>query len=84
MQRQSFLSITLEFDEATTIDGSGRLCIRRRLIFLLATPSLATVAIFSFVFSRHDLTGALIFLNSLKESALSLGSQHSMLEHRSM
>jgi ABC-type glycerol-3-phosphate transport system permease component len=64
LMRQFFLTVPKELEEAARIDGASTFSIFARIMLPLAKPSLATVALFTFVDSWNDLLGPLIFLNS--------------------
>lgn len=64
LMRQFFMSVPHELEEAARIDGAGVATIFGRIMLPLATPTLATVGLFTFVDSWNDLLGPLIFVNS--------------------
>ena len=70
LMRQFFLSIPEEMLEAARLDGASEGKILVRVAAPLATPAIATVAIFAFLGSWNDLWGPLIYLN--KESSMTL------------
>jgi len=65
--RQFFLTISRDLEDAARIDGAGSLQILVRIIMPMATPALATVAIFSFLFHWNDLMGPLVYLSGSPE-----------------
>jgi multiple sugar transport system permease protein len=71
--RQFFLTIPRELDDAAKIDGLGTLGIFSRIMLPLSKPSLAIVAIFSFLYNWNDFFSPLIFLNSESKYTLALG-----------
>lgn len=62
---QFFRRLPRELDEAAMIDGCGPIYIYWKIILPLSTAVLATVGIFSFIWSWDDFFGPLIYLNSI-------------------
>lgn len=73
--RQFFRGIPLELDEAALLDGASHSTIFWRIILPLSGPALATVGIFSFIYSWKDFQGPLLYLNSPEKQTLELGLQ---------
>ena len=73
MMRQSFLSVPRSLGEAAAIDGCTPFGIWWRIFLPLSKPTLATLAIFSFMQTWNDFIRPLIFLNSNKKMTLTLG-----------
>lgn len=71
--RQFFATIPTELEDAARIDGAGYLDIFLRIILPLSTPALATVMIFTFLWSWNNLFGALIYLQSPQHYTVALG-----------
>ena len=71
--RQFFLTINLELDEAAKVDGASEFRIYWQIILPLATPALATIAIFSVLASWHDFLGPLIYLSDSNLYTLAIG-----------
>ncbi|MDI7278008.1 MAG: carbohydrate ABC transporter permease [Anaerolineae bacterium] len=71
--RQFFLGIPLDLEDAARIDGAGYLATFARIILPLATPALATVAIFRFMWSWNDFFGPLIYVSDQRLFTLPLG-----------
>ena len=71
--RQFFLTINLELDEAAKVDGASEFRIYWQIILPLATPALATIAIFSFLASWNDFLGPLIYLSDSNLYTLAIG-----------
>ena len=71
--RQFFLTIPRELDDAAKMDGLGPFAIFSRIIFPLAKPALAIIAIFSFLYNWNDFFVPLIFLNSEAHYTVALG-----------
>ncbi|MCL3859399.1 carbohydrate ABC transporter permease [Actinotalea sp. K2] len=61
---QFFRGIPKELDEAARIDGAGHARIFFRIMMPLATPALATTAIFTFIWTWNDFFSQLIFLTN--------------------
>ena len=59
---QFFRGIPKELDEAARIDGANHLRIFWQIMMPLATPALATTAIFTFIWAWNDFFSQLIFL----------------------
>jgi len=70
--RQFFMGIPKEFDESALMDGASRWAIFWRIILPLATPALAAVGVFAFVFFWNDFLGPLIILSTPKNFTLTL------------
>jgi multiple sugar transport system permease protein len=73
--RQFFRSIPIDLDEAARIDGCGSFRIYSTIILPLSKPVLATVLIFSFIWSWNDFWGPLVYLRSADNKTLALGLQ---------
>lgn len=73
--RQFFMGIPRELDEAALLDGASYSTVFWRVIIPLSKPALATVGIFSFIYTWRDFQGPLIFLNSPEKQTLELGLQ---------
>jgi multiple sugar transport system permease protein len=73
--RQFFRSIPIDLDEAARIDGCGSFRIYSTIILPLSKPVLATVLIFSFIWSWNDFWGPLVYLRSSDNKTLALGLQ---------
>jgi len=71
--RQFFLTIPKELEEAARIDGSSEFGIYSRIILPLAKPALATLGVFTFMWSWNDFMGPLIFINTMEKKTLTLG-----------
>ncbi|MFD2025726.1 carbohydrate ABC transporter permease [Promicromonospora aerolata] len=61
---QFFRGIPRELDEAARLDGCGHVRIFTRIMLPLATPALATTAIFTFIWTWNDFFSQLVFLTS--------------------
>lgn len=73
--RQFFKGIPMELDEAAVLDGASYSTIFWRVIMPLSGPALATVGIFSFIYTWRDFQGPLLYLNSPEKQTLELGLQ---------
>ena len=71
--RQYFLTIPRELVDAAKIDGSNYYGIFWRIFLPLSGPALATLAVFTFLWSWNDLLGPLIYLNSPTNYTVSIG-----------
>lgn len=71
--RQSFISIPESISEAAKIDGCSHFRIFWRIIFPLAKPSIATMALFSFTWSWNDYTGPYLYISTMDKQMLSVG-----------
>lgn len=71
--RQFFLTIPKELEDAARIDGSSEFGIYSRIILPLAKPALATLGVFTFMWSWNDFMGPLIFINTMEKKTLTLG-----------
>ncbi|MGI8484806.1 MAG: carbohydrate ABC transporter permease [Thermomicrobiales bacterium] len=71
--RQFFMSIPMELSDAARIDGASEMAILWRIILPLSKPALASVALFSFLWSWSDFFGPLIFLTDERLYTISLG-----------
>lgn len=73
--RQYYMTLPIELDEVSRIDGAGYFRTWWSVLLPLTTPALATVAILSLVHHWNDFTGPLVFLNSQENFTLSLGTR---------
>ncbi|MEF2279493.1 carbohydrate ABC transporter permease [Deinococcus sp. YIM 134068] len=71
--RQYFLGIPNELLEAARVDGANELWIWARVVLPLATPALATVAIFTFDGTWNDYVNPLLYLNDERLYTLQVG-----------
>jgi len=72
LTRQYMLSIPNSMIEAARIDGGGEWFIFRRIIFPLSQPIVATVGIFSFMWSWNDFLWPFIVISTSKLNTLQL------------
>jgi len=73
--RQFLLQIPRDFIDAARIDGANHLRIATRIVFPMARPALAAVAIFQAIASWNDFLGPLIYLQDRSVQTLSIGLQ---------
>lgn len=71
--RQFFMGLPRELDEAAFLDGATHATIFWRIVLPLSGPALATVGVFSFIYSWRDFMGPLLYLNSPDKQTLELG-----------
>ncbi len=71
--RQFFLTIPNDLTEAARLDGCSEFTTYRKVILPLATPALATVALFTFMNTWNDFLGPLIYVFDDRKYTLSLG-----------
>lgn len=73
LMRQFFRGLPMELDEAAWIDGANRVQILFRILLPLATPVIATVAVFAMLQHYQDFLNPLIFLNQIEQYTVALG-----------
>ena len=71
--RQFFLAIPRELADAARVDGANPWQVFRLVYLPLARPALATLAIFSFMWSWNDLLNPLIYLRDLEQYTTTVG-----------
>jgi ABC-type glycerol-3-phosphate transport system permease component len=71
--RQFFLSISPDLEDAARIDGAGYLRVLWDVVLPLSKPALATVAIFTFVWTWNDFFSPLIYLSDDELYTMPLG-----------
>ena len=71
--RQFFLAIPEELADAARVDGANPWQIFRRIYLPLARPALATLAIFTFMWTWNDLLNPLIYLQHLDQYTTTVG-----------
>ncbi|ETT64626.1 carbohydrate ABC transporter permease [Paenibacillus sp. FSL H8-0457] len=79
--RQFLLGVPTELSEAAKIDGASELRIYIKIIMPILKPALATVALFSFVWSYVDFMGPLIYLNDSAKWTITVGLQSFQQDH---
>ncbi len=71
--RQFFLTIPLELADSARIDGANIWQIFWHIYLPLARPAMATLGIFTFMWSWNDLLNPLIYVTELKQLTLTVG-----------
>jgi multiple sugar transport system permease protein len=71
--RQFFLSLPRDLEDAARVDGAGEFRIYRTIVFPLARPAVATLALFHFQANWNDLIWPLIMSNRVENSTLPAG-----------
>jgi multiple sugar transport system permease protein len=71
--RQFFLTIPTELADAARVDGASPWQIFRHVYLPLSRPALATLAIFTFMWSWNDLINPLIYLRDLDQYTTTVG-----------
>jgi multiple sugar transport system permease protein len=73
--RQFFLTIPLELDDASKIDGANPLQTLMYVILPQARPAIVAIGIFHFLYAWNDFYEPLIFLHSRENWTLAVGLQ---------
>lgn len=81
LMRQFMLTIPDELLEAAKIDGCNSWQRFTTIIVPLSKPGIATISIFSFLFTFSDFLGPLLYANNQNHYTMSLGLQAFMNEH---
>ena len=71
--RQAFISIPESISEAAKIDGCNHFTIYARIITPLAKPSIATMILFSFVWTGNDYMSPYLYISDINKQMLSVG-----------
>jgi multiple sugar transport system permease protein len=71
--RQFFLAIPRELADAARVDGANPWQIYRHIYMPLAGPALATLAIFTFMWSWNDFINPIIYLRDVQSFTLTAG-----------
>ena len=71
--RQFFLTIPTELADAARVDGANPWQVFRRIYLPLARPALATLAIFTFMWTWNDLLSPLVYLRDLPQYTTTIG-----------
>jgi multiple sugar transport system permease protein len=71
--RQFFLTIPRDLADAARVDGASPWQIYRHIYVPLAKPALATLAIFTFMWSWNDLIDPLIYLRDIPSYTVTVG-----------
>jgi ABC-type glycerol-3-phosphate transport system permease component len=83
MFRAFFDGIPNDLEEAAVIDGATRMLAFRKVILPLATPAVAAVSIFAFLFSYNEYLVAVIFLRKQSMFTIPVGIQSFMQQYQS-
>lgn len=70
--RQYFLSIPRELEEAARVDGASYFQVWSRIIMPLASPAIATLAVFSFMGAWNSFLWPFIMINTLEMRTLTV------------
>lgn len=71
--RQYYLTIPIDLAESARIDGANIFQIFTNIYLPLSKPALATLAIFTFMWTWNDLLNPLIYVSELKQLTLTVG-----------
>ncbi len=71
--RQFFLAVPRELADAARVDGANPWQIYRHIYLPLARPALATLAIFTFMWTWNDLIDPIIYLRDVQSFTLTAG-----------
>ena len=71
--RQFYLTIPLDLAESARIDGANVFQIFTNIYLPLSKPAMATLAIFTFMWTWNDLLNPLIYVSELKQLTLTVG-----------
>lgn len=71
--RQAFMTVPHELEEAARIDGCGVFRIYAQIFLPLAKPTLATLAIFTFMDDWNDLLRPVVYLNTSAKRTITVG-----------
>jgi multiple sugar transport system permease protein len=69
---QFMRGIPLELNQAATVDGCGNFQIYYRIMIPLSVPAMATVAIFSFIWTWNDFLTQIIYISSPRLQTISV------------
>jgi ABC-type glycerol-3-phosphate transport system permease component len=71
--RQFYLTIPIDLAESARIDGANIFQIFTHIYIPLSKPAMATMGIFTFMWSWNDLLNPLIYVSELKQLTLTVG-----------
>jgi multiple sugar transport system permease protein len=71
--RQFYLTIPIDLAESARIDGANIFQIFTHIYLPLSKPAMATLGIFTFMWSWNDLLNPLIYVSELKQLTLTIG-----------
>ena len=72
MLRQFFVTIPVELEDAAYMDGAGSFRIFTNVILPIARPALATLAIFTFLYSWNNFLWPLVVINDAEKMTLTV------------
>jgi len=70
--RQFFLTVPNELEEAAKLDGSDSVGIYWRIFLPIAKPTLATLALFAFMYHWNDLLGPVIYITDTSKRTITV------------
>lgn len=73
LMRQFYMGIPRELEDAAKIDGCNSYSTWYRIMVPLTKPVLATIAVFSFIWTFNDFMGPLIYLTDVDKRTIALG-----------
>jgi len=73
--RQFFMTIPFELSDAAKLDGCSEFGIFLKVILPLCKPAIATVSLFSIIWTWNDFLGPLVYLTDESKYTLALGLQ---------
>jgi ABC-type sugar transport system, permease component len=76
MMRQFFMKIPFDLTEAAVVDGCSHVAIYLRIILPLVKPALATMSLFTFIWTWNSFMEPYIFIGTLKNQTLTVGLQY--------
>ena len=71
--RQAFVAVPEALSEAARIDGCNHFTIYRRIILPLCMPQVATMLLFSFVWSWNDYMSPYLYISDINKQMISVG-----------
>jgi len=71
--RQFFLTIPNEIEDAAKIDGANPFVIYWKIMLPLIKPALATLGVFTFMWSWNDFLGPIVYISSLNKTTVTAG-----------
>jgi multiple sugar transport system permease protein len=83
MIKQFFSTIPMDYDEAAFIDGANYPMIYWKVILPMSKPVIATVGVFTFMWTWNDFFGPLIYLQNMYKYTLALGLMSFKAQYKS-
>ncbi|MGE5124264.1 MAG: carbohydrate ABC transporter permease [Acidobacteriaceae bacterium] len=81
LMRQFFKTIPDELSDAARVDGASEFQIFTKVILPLSKPVIATVIVFTFLYTWNDFTGPLLYLTDPTHFTMALGLQDFQGQH---